>query len=575
MMAEVRQVLPPNVLSKILQSHFRVASKRPAPDFLRSCLQVMGVCRQWRDSVLEMPDVWATVEFERGFPRQSIETMVKLLWLFVSRSKDAPLKISLPTLERRESLPPLRFVLSEIRRVQHLSLELTRDVHELFAKNREFFSAPLLTSLHITHHWNEGHLRSFMKQLLAPALQELQISGAAHSFRQTQPRWSRSLLPNSLERLIIQKGALSHRDATLVNVVNAIRHLQHLSYLELNDPFPPPNGELIHAIRPRTAELPNLAEIHLLDTHIATSASFIGHITIPATTRLSIVLNLQRRLAKEQSTEDQKLPVEQRRHIQALPLEQDKHLIRMLQTVLTPPTHTALNYPTVDTLVLGAQGASFHASGQEQRFPVPLRLPGRLTFLYARTEDQTEEYDVDIKSFKQLMRTVLLSSQLKIPVQNLTVLSLDFLPEHTESGPLVKLLEVLRNVTTLVLHRRAHSIPGWDWSYEAAIILLHVRYLPTLPPNPPVTKISLPNMKRLYLVNVEMNHPRKNSGRRRVVDGICTAFPAREEFGCKVEELFLVGCGDVDAAMVQRLRELVAVTWDGHEGPAYDPSSRE
>ena len=223
--------LPPEVLSEIF---LRIAGYRPGhasrPPKVRAWMRVTHVCTHWREIALQCAELWS---------RLDVPSIPELLALFLLRSKDTPLTMTLSFRPLR--LPGMRMLessedvillaLSALHRVRMLSVDASWKPADVILQQLGS-RAPLLESLTISNASSNSELRASLARMLShPESNRLRILETEfYCFT-----W-RDVLFDGLTRLRV-RGNGGHRDSSLTCFFNALASMSQLEELELTEVF--------------------------------------------------------------------------------------------------------------------------------------------------------------------------------------------------------------------------------------------------------------------------------------------------------------------------------------------------
>ncbi|KAJ8507894.1 hypothetical protein ONZ45_g9782 [Pleurotus djamor] len=261
--------LPAEIIAEIFLHTKRAAECTPMPNATyfareRCWLQIVSVCTYWRETALNCPRLWSTIELD---PVERASRLIK-------RTKSVPLFISCSELDawRRGSgmdqIAPI--VMSNIHRIQELDVGAIHSEKLFdFLQLNQGASAPILKVLTL-----RGHISSLPRDILERpmnSLQELQIDDGTLTFPLPPiPQLKRLLIrsdPSRYNLTLLAFDVLLHSLGNTPNIEELLVHQLHAPV----DASMDTNRPVVH--------LPRLTciEIHGPDIGSSKLFSFLKH----------------------------------------------------------------------------------------------------------------------------------------------------------------------------------------------------------------------------------------------------------------------------------------------------------
>ena len=471
-------------------------------------LAVTHVCQQWREVALTAPFLWSRIKVT-GRTRGA-----RLLDAFLLRAKNTPLELE------AENLAPIwmyitRKIAQPVIRSKVLSLTLSSTLIDNVVGDLPRY-APLLEKLFLRDAGpNQNGLNcpflpeAFLRMHL-PVLSELSI-------KDYYIPWSRTPFPQTLTRLSISGGfGLERYIGNYSDIIPAISHLYMLEHLTLEDAFfaPPPNRtfDVYPLVLPRLRSVfvsgdPRHAAVFL------SSCELYPWIQISQET-----INLS----------------------EAEALSLVTPLIHVVTPCLPVEYDGEMRY-TVCALSCQRNFIQFYTSLRED--------PG------VNIEESCHPYFRFAFPERHAKQGILLISGL--PLHDIKVLKVNCSSYTFSSMDTWKdALGNMRGIEYLDITNH-----DGDCRADAIISLL---WLNSTQVDEPVSQSYLmPKMKYLRLAEVDFVLPGEESSNT-FVTALCDVLKQREDAGCKVFDLVLEKCFNLDRGDIAMLEGVVRVTWDGH-----------
>ncbi|KAH8100266.1 hypothetical protein BXZ70DRAFT_938769 [Cristinia sonorae] len=260
-------IIPDEILVEIFSIHARETRNLRYPAPRRDAwLDLVSVCRYWRQVALNTPLLWSVISVRPG-PQKH-----ERLKAFIERSQKVPLHID--TDEYSIDKKSILLILPEFARAERLHLCTPLDI---YSKINSAFpsSCPLLKYLHISGRGKSSKIPFFFDTCAVPALEHLSVAD------DYLPQWDK--LPVQLKSLTV-KAHISPESLSIHDLAAAIGRLQSLEVLSLTGILPRhPTSRVDLPIA-----LPRLKVLNISGSLLHSSALLLEHFTLPISTRISI-----------------------------------------------------------------------------------------------------------------------------------------------------------------------------------------------------------------------------------------------------------------------------------------------
>ncbi|KAJ7457094.1 hypothetical protein FB451DRAFT_1275921 [Mycena latifolia] len=164
--------IPPEITAQIFAHCLPSSPSRPKID--RAPLLLGRICRDWRNIVLDSPELWASLEIDR------VDIPVDLVEIWLSRAQNFPLTLVLKVSvfdDEWDSAPYIDVLQRQAQTWRDVTLELPFENLLLLGPDLQL---PMLERLAISFYDNDEHDHPVNAFRSAPALRHLQLETSVH-----------------------------------------------------------------------------------------------------------------------------------------------------------------------------------------------------------------------------------------------------------------------------------------------------------------------------------------------------------------------------------------------------------